>query len=209
VKQSIYKAIYPFKDIGGDMVQRLKDISVFHLFEPMNRCVADGEDFNKVLFYILEVYSVDSTCMIIGADWQDFKMSRFEENKIDPEKTLDIVMLNSNLIKQTIRLYVDYQKSTNWRHLCMLQDLYTQFLNMAVSIYQIGSTENLMTVDEKKKCAQYAKELLIDIEEFKNKIILEMSPISTGEKELPKSERKVPMSLNVEDYVGKVHSDHI
>jgi hypothetical protein len=190
----VFSELMQYREVGGDMVERIKRISVFHLFEPLH--TAFGPDpalFNKLLFYVLEVYSIQSPALILAADWQELKEAMFDKYALPDDLLAAVVLVTHPGFQQTVRAYVDYQQSTSFRHFCMLQDLYTQYLNLALS---------LPDVDEKNKAQRYATVLLGEIDQFKTRLRQDYHLFASAEKELPKSEKKqaIAISLSVENY---------
>jgi hypothetical protein len=192
--KDIYSEMIGLRETGGDIWDRLCAMSVAHVFQPLKDAYPEPHKFNPVFFFILDCYSYNSECIVLEGDWQDFKTIRFKANNIDPLLIIDVVKLRDDRVRDTCDNYVNFQKATKWAHLCMLQDLYLQFKNMAIEM------NDEVSVDDKYKCAKYAKELLGDIESYKTSMGADYSTLKKAEADLPAPKFK-KVSLDLEDYV--------
>lgn len=194
---SIYAAMIGLRDIGGNLWDRLGELAVCHVFQPLHDdFIEEADVFNSVFFYIMDCYSVDSACIITDGNWLDFKMERARFNRVPNEMVNSVVFLQNPSVKEVIADYVQFQKETQWSHLCMLQDVYVQLCSMAV---EMG--ENV-TADNKYKAATHAREILAQIEMYKATFREKFAALAPAEKELPVPEKK-KVSLRVEDYTVK------
>jgi hypothetical protein len=192
---TVYSHISTFFEIGGDMKEQLRRLGVDHIFQPLAELYQDDGTFNTILFFILEVYSVDSKAIVLHSDWVSFKKAMFERYKIEEKHEPEVLHLTSPVVRDVCRAYVDYQEAPVWRHYCMLQDLYTQFLGMALDMNK--------SVAEKHNAAVHARELLTEIETANDKLKQTYGLLERANKELPKrSKLDSRISLAIEDHVS-------
>lgn len=191
---SIYNDLFDLRDVGGDMENRIKALGVYHIFGPL--AVAHSQEptvFNGLLFYILECYSIESKSLVIEADWLGIKQTVFRSRKLPEKMERGVVLLADPLVAQCVRDYVDYQQAETFRHYCMLRDLYTQLLDIALQSKE---------VDDKYKAQKYSREILTEIETFKSKLKADFQLLSKDESALPKQKAISSniVSLEIEDY---------
>lgn len=194
---SIYASMIGLRDVGGNIWERLGDLAACQVFQPLYDCFRDEQDvFNSIFFYILDCYSVDSKCIALDRSWLSFKQERFNFNRVPDGMRNGVLGLQHPDVKEVIANYVEYQKETEWMHLCMLQDVYVQLCSMAV---QMGEGVN---ADNKYKAAVHARDILVDINTYKSAFTAKFAVLSPASEELPAPEKK-KVSLQVEDYTVK------
>lgn len=168
---NIYTYILQYEDIGGNLVEKLQQMNVFPIFVKMAKCYEeDLSKFNKVLFYILHTYSLQSKFHVLGADWQLTKNNVAKHVGIKEDEDLynDAVLLENTAVVITIQNYLDYQGEKNFKHLCMLKDLYEQMVSSAVANIKKASDE--IDYDQKYKNHEYAGKLLEEIKQWEQRV---------------------------------------
>jgi hypothetical protein len=196
MQATIYQTLFPYSEVGGDMLGRIKSHSLYEIFQPLDDLNLSADVYNKVVFYILDCYSIESESLVLNLDWQDVKERVFSKWELPEEMRKGLVLLANNSVKDTIRNYCDAQKGDNLRHYFMLQDLYVQQLNGAVSM----SKE--LTYKEKHNVALNANETKKEVERFRQIIAEEYSVLKHAEKELPGVKKKKFISINIEDHLN-------
>lgn len=220
---SIYKALIQYEDIQGDMVERIRELYVQHVFKPMTEYYGDNlQLFNKALFFILHTYSLNSKYHILGQDWLEIKLRIAERvgiNKEEPfmvrkttedeedestENVLlytDLILLESPEVVKTIQNYLNFQGNRNFKHLCMLKDQYEQMVNG--SLDPIKKSSNDIDFEQKNKNRGYATKILKEIMEWEQKMAEDNQELKDAVEEFYNKTRMSLNSLRVEDNLNK------
>lgn len=200
---SIYSEMLQYQEVGGNMMERLGKMNVAHLFVRIAaKYKEDGEAFNKVLFYILHTYSLKSKFHVLGADWNETKEAIARHLAIDESNLLwdDTVLLKSSEVISSIQNYLNYQGNRNFKHLCMLKDLYEQMVSSAVDNIKKASDET--DYDQKYKNHDYASKLLAEINEWEQRVAEGHKELKDAMGEMAQFKKTNKLSLRMEDNIN-------
>ncbi len=174
----LYEYLTSFKETGGDLVQRIRDVGVWiedkgevkGVFDPLinNEHFKDGDKFNPTLFYILDCYSKSSKKHIAGAEWSVIKKGVAKEVKLPKELYAAVLELENEGVAQSIQNWLKYQNAPVFEQICVLKDLREQMLKSALQMLPKGKGE--INWEQKDKNAQKAKRLQKDIEDLEKSI---------------------------------------
>lgn len=199
---SIYNAILQYEEVGGDLVERIKALGLFDVFEPIiTEYGADMEQFDRVLFYMIHCYSRESEFHVLQADWELIKKQVAEKVGIDTKSELyeALFYLKSIPFTLSVRKYLDYQNSKPLKHLLMLKDLYEQMVNSAIE--NITDSNGVVLFDQKVKNAKHAEEIYSKITEWEMRINEENTKLNKPIEQLKSVEKKKSnrFTLRMED----------
>lgn len=212
----VYNGLIQYEEVGGDMVQRIRLMGMYDVFESLDRfCDGDMSRFNPALFYIIHTYSFESKYHVLGVEWLDIKKKVLaqvggeELKKISITRTINEMPVYSTLYDEllymtdpqivlTIDKYLSYQGNRNFKHLIMLKDLYEQMVRGALEPIRKSTGE--VDFDQKNKNRGYAASILNEITEWEQKVTDQTSQlIKEGVKELNKRKTSQTRSLRMED----------
>ncbi len=198
---SIYSEMLAFEEVGGDMLTRLGQMNVAHIFLRIAKYYEGQPDkFNKALFYILHTYSFKSKFHILGSDWKQTKMKVAEHVGLDENFTqeyCDLVLLESQAVVETIQDYLNYQGERSFKHLIMLKDLYEQMVAAALSDIKKASLET--DYDQKYRNHDYATKLLAEINEWEQRVAEGNRELKEAMMEVQADKGRIKKSLRMED----------
>jgi hypothetical protein len=211
---SVYGELLQYEEVQGDMVDRIKAMGVYHIFEQLHTYYNEEYQlFNKALFFILHAYSLKSKYHVLGQSWAGVKEAVAEKVGITVdgpavertrEETTESVLLYSDLILlksreviSTINKYLLYQGNKNFRHLCMLKDQYEQMVSGALDPIEKSSGE--IDFDQKNRNRKYATEILLEIAQWEQTIYDNDKDLKAAMEELQNKKENNTQSLRVED----------
>jgi hypothetical protein len=192
---NVYAELIQYEENGGDMVDRIDRLNLHVIFEPIIANYPDRSVFNKILFYILHVYSKESKSIIPGQDYGQCKDRLADRMKLSDQLREDTVHLRCPHIVTTVRRYLKNQMSKTLEHLTMKRELYHQMLTSSIS----GATEDL-SYDQKFKNSEYADKLYDQIHEWEQRLLEENKELKPALEELRAlKQKKNTGSLRIED----------
>lgn len=203
--KDVYTGLKQYQDVGGDLVERIKAMGLNETFEPLiEEYGSEGAEFNIVLFYLLNCYSRSSDFLILDAEWGEIKKQAAINAGLDIESPLyfDLYDLKNNNFNRTIRKYLDYQNNKPFKHIMMLKDLYEQMVNSAIE--DIKDKDEKTNYDQKKKNAEHASKLYLEIHEWEQRLEMENVRLKKPVDEFKEVEKKKDaLNLRVEDHIDR------
>lgn len=158
--ESIYKE---FIDISPEQaMSRMEDLGLDR-FQALQGEFKD--QWHGIFRFILYAFSYDSIMLSIGDNWDDTKRQIYDKVGIkkDVELFEQVTALKSPVIAVAVTWYLKRQTAREFRHMCVLKDLYDQMCN---SIYS-----NDIEFDQKRKNSKYMKELWEELEDYEQRVI--------------------------------------
>lgn len=205
MEKTIFQYLTAFEEVGGDVLSRMEAFPaqerlittpLRRIFQPVIDLYPDDiATFNKVLYFILYAYSPESTHNFLNWDWADIKKNVADKVGIEEGTSLhaDVVLLGNKVIAQAAYDYLKCIGGGEWKHLCMLKDLYEEMLFASISPIKKGEE---IDYDQKKKNSKYASELWEEIKSRETKLLsLETGLLKQQRDELADRTR----SLSLED----------
>lgn len=202
MNSSAYNAIVAYREVHGDMVQRLNLLGLHDVFqEVIEEYANEMETFNKVLFYTIHCYSKESQYHIQYTDWEYIKKTIAKDVGIDTDSELfyDLSLLKKVGYAKSVRKYLDFQFSTQFKHLVMLKDLYQQMVNAAIE--NITDKDDIIMYDQKMKNSKHAKELYSEIAEWEQRIEQDTATLTKPIEQVNERIKKDVRSLRLEDHL--------
>lgn len=202
--RSVYDGVIAYKDVGGDMVERLNRMGLHDIFvEIIEKYGGDMHLFNQVLFYTINCYSKESEYHVQNTDWSLIKKTVAKDAGIDIDSELfsELSLLKDIGYAMCIRKYLDFQQSTQFKHLVMLKDLYNQMVN--ASIENITDKDGIIMYDQKMKNQKHAKELYQEINEWEQRIEVDSVTLSKPIEQVEARVKKDVRSLRLEDHLSE------
>lgn len=147
------------------MVERVKSISAYHIFQPLEEAYGhDIPTFNKIVFFILMLYTYESPHVRLAGAWEQTKIALIDELGIDdPAIQHDLLDMQTDGFAETVARYLDSQQAFVWEHLVTLQELYNELRRSARS--RIMKGENV-DYDQKIKNMKAASEMADEIAKY-------------------------------------------
>lgn len=202
---SIYHELMQFENIGGDLVYRLDQMNLHDQFLPLiEKYGGDCDKFNRVLFYILHVYSKESPLIIDGLDYVTIKNAALDRVGIEePDLRSDLMNLFDEAVVKTVHNYLSLQLTRLHTHLVSKRELYQQMLNSSMDM--ITGKDNQVLWDQKRKNSQYADELYREIAEWEQKMAEDTKDLRVALTEVQEKTRKpvLPETIRFETFVKK------
>ncbi len=168
--KTLYQRLIDFREVGGDMISVINSHSAREIFEPLIALYgSEMLKFNQAFFYLLMVYSRDSTSWAKGVSYEETKRAVIKELEIeDAQLAHELMDLELQEIRDTVQRYLDYQGSPEWDHLIMIKELYHEMRVSAMMPIRKGEA---IDYEQKFKNARYAKELLQEIGAWEAKMM--------------------------------------
>jgi hypothetical protein len=204
---SVYEELIQYEEVGGDMTARLSKMNLRQVFEPVIVYYgAEADILNKVLFYILHIYSKESKFIVPGQDYLGTKqrccdrLGIPEDLKCQHESFVyqDLVFLESSDVVDTVQRYLKLQMSKTFEHLVMKRELYLQMVQSAMG--RLTDHNGVVDYDQKFKNSGYAEKLYGEIYHWEQQLSAEHPELKSAIEEL--RERKTvagKASLRIED----------
>lgn len=206
--RSIFQDLMQFREVGGDMVERISAIGVYEIFKPLIEQYAlkgDMDSFNKALFYILWLYSKDTDLIVAGYDYLEVKAMVAKRLSIEGKLYSDLIQLATPAIVETVNNYMDYQNSRIYRHLTMVREQYQIMVRSSTWIL----TPAGMDYEQMRRNSRHAAELYDDIRIWEQKFTEEERVLKPAIGELKRGSAKYKRntSLRIEDLMREVRDE--
>lgn len=208
---TIYDELIPLVDYGGDLIERIKKMSWYTIFEPLaveyitNQ--RNSKRFNTALFYIIMLYTRKSPHWGLGSDWGQNKTailsSLGQDPREDSELYLDLIELRQYAIYETVRRYIDYQGSRDWQHLSMMYDLYDELVSSARS--PLKNKDGSIDYAQKRTNATEAASLLGEIEAMETRLDIEERDLREAKTEVKQRTGRVErFTMRLENIITEI-----
>ena len=196
---SVYHELTQYEEVGGDMVERINKLCLHQVFSPIiETYIADAEKFNKILFYILHIYSKESKMIIVGTSYLDAKNRVADMLKMEGEFRGAAIEFRCPALVHTVQRYIRLQLSKPLEHLIMKRELYQRMIESATC--GVKDEDSVSDFNQMKKNSDYADLLYAEMFAWERRLLEENDELKAALDEirestvLPKKE-----SMRIED----------
>jgi hypothetical protein len=203
---SVYHELVQYEETQGDMVDRINQLKLAEVFEPIIAGYPDRSAFNKILFFILHLYSKESKVVVPGQDYTAIKMSVAKSLGMSEQLIQSAVFLQCPLITRAVQNYLKRQMSKTLEHLVMKRELYMQMVHSAISDLKDGS--GLTDYEQKAKNSAHANKLYDEIHEWETRLMDENKDLKSAMDDLRNLKvKKNTTSLRPEDLLKEINAE--
>jgi hypothetical protein len=204
---SVYHELVQYEETQGDMVDRINQLKLAVVFEPIISGYPDRSDFNKILFFILHVYSKESKVVVPGQDYTAIKMSVANNLGMSEKLVNSTVFLQCPLVTRAVQLYLQRQMSKTLEHLVMKRELYSQMLHSAMS--NLTDSGGLTDYEQKAKNSAHANKLYDEIHEWEARLMDENKELKGALDDLRNLKmKKNSTSMRPEDLLKEINAEN-
>ncbi len=196
--------VNPLQAIGDcdaeDLLPLLHRIQVFDIFKSLYTTYSKPETVGAMVKYIVFCYSADSQHVPIKGEWKEVKSNVFNFVELDKKFREDVIEVKSDQVRESIIGWLNFQDNETNSEIKLLQDLKLDYQH---SLYkEVGE----VSYDQKKKNADYIKDLSERITGLKNELIQNSDKLRVGVQEV-RATKKKGVTIGAEKFATRRNYD--
>lgn len=170
---TIYHSALELKELNDGMIfQHLRNLTdnndggVFFPLEEDKKW--SFSERTAILMYIIYGYSINSPYVVFGADVTKSKKAIAQLADLPDYLYLPVLSLTSDVVRQTIARYLDYQSDRDFTHLAQKKDLYEKL--QRASVNDVTGEDGKTNFKLLKELSELSDEVLLTIDSLEDKL---------------------------------------